>query len=340
MYIKGISKVLIVTVFLVSLFLFTPQRVEAAKLPPESKCPDSRDVKIGGVFGVSDTCCPTEAKWVDLIKKSSATTYDTIIPHGSYLETGTGMMCHVKYDASYKDGGGKVITFSNLSFDVFGTKEILYCPLNTCQSDLGLGNFECLTQNESMGSRNGGLEQLVCCVETENSMGSSKSTDACTQATIKAPIGKAGQQIPVRKGNPTLRTPAIICNEDATTKIVNGVKTVDTKAEGDCVACLNSGKQWTALGCIDTGQQGTGIVTFLMQIFYGIGFTFIMVKFILAGIQLQSGDPEAIKEAKETFIAGFSALFVAGFGLILLRFIGFDILGIGVFLGTQFPTVK
>lgn len=338
MYIKGISKVLIVTVFLVSLFLFTPQRVEAAKLPPESKCPDSRDVKIGGVFGVSDTCCPTEAKWVDLIKKSSATTYDTITPHGSYLETGTGMMCHVKYDASYKDGGGKVITFSNLSFDVFGTKEILYCPLNTCQSDLGFGNFECLTQNESMGSRNGGLEQLICCVEKENSMGTSKSTDSCTQATINSPIGKGGQFSPAPKNNLSDRDITNICTEDA-----NG----NNNVLKECTACFNKvnakgllTSQWTALGCIDPGEQGSGLVGTIMQIFYGVGFTFIIIKFILAGIQLQSGDAEAIKEAKETFISGFSALFVAGFGLILLRYIGFDILGIGNILGNFFPTVR
>jgi hypothetical protein len=115
--------------------------------------------------------------------------------------------------------------------------------------------------------------------------------------------------------------------------------------------CLNKNKQnaqgvttitnqWTALGCINTGDQGSSLVGFLMQIFYGVGFTFILIKFILAGIQLQSGDPEAVKEAKETFIAGLSALFVAGFGLILLRYIGFDILGLGALLGTQFPEIK
>jgi hypothetical protein len=331
MYIKGISKVLIVTVFLVSLFLFTPQRVEAAKLPPETYCVNNGYTIIGGFTGNPDTCCPTEDTWKSMIPTiANSKDINTVTSVGStYLSVLSLGNCFVKYDATTNKG----TTLSGQEAFFPGDPVAKRCPNNTCVEKDALGTITtCYTQYEQYNNK-------VCCVSANSvgvGLGSFEDVKNCSQATNVPPVAKAGNQITVRGGKLSLRNSDTICTEDARDQNQNVINDVYKK----CKACLDDGKQWTALGCIDTGQQGTGIVVFLMQIFYGIGFTFILVKFILAGIQLQSGDPEAIKEAKETFIAGISALFVAGFGLILLRYIGFDILGLGDFLGTQFPVVK
>jgi hypothetical protein len=345
MYIKGISKVLIVSFFLISLFLFTPQRVEASTFAPPGSCPNGKEITSD--TAASTVCCPNEATWRDIIIREDKTDdIKEITNVGKSYILITSIFCAVKFDIKTNNNTTK----SDILWQTPSSPIEYNCPVNTC-SDRTIRFFD---HNQTICYPQGEENPVlgVCCVENEDQMGSFKPfdpTSACKQAVIKSPVRK-GQQALAPVINLAARKADEICKEDALVISPNGVRSINKDVLDKCTECLNKNKskngvteivyQWTALGCINTGSQGSSLVGFIMQIFYGVAFVFILIKFIIAGIQLQSGDPEAIKEAKETFVAGFSALFIAGFGLILLRYIGFDILGIGSFLGLQFPEVK
>lgn len=107
----------------------------------------------------------------------------------------------------------------------------------------------------------------------------------------------------------------------------------DLDADGKCatdwknVPKSNIDNSWTAIGCINRSQ--TGLATSLMRIFYGVGLVFLLLKIIIIGFDYQSGDPEKIKEARYGVLAVITAFTVGTVGLIALRFVGLDVLGLG-----------
>lgn len=97
---------------------------------------------------------------------------------------------------------------------------------------------------------------------------------------------------------------------------------------------------WTGIGCINRSQ--TGLATSLMRIFFGVGLVLLLLKLIVIGFDYQSGDPEKIKEARYGILAVIVSFAVGTIGLIALRFVGLDVLGLGATtdIGTLIPTLK
>jgi len=88
-----------------------------------------------------------------------------------------------------------------------------------------------------------------------------------------------------------------------------------------------TGNIWTELGCINASEKG--FVISMMRIFVGAVTGIALIRFIQAGIMLNTDDPEKIKEGKSIFISAVVAIFMSGLMPILLNFLGLDILGIG-----------
>lgn len=109
-----------------------------------------------------------------------------------------------------------------------------------------------------------------------------------------------------------------------------------------CFNCIKNnaspyGNIWTGIGCIKGTEEG--IANTLMRIIYGVGLVFILIRIIIAGYLIQFGSsPEQIKENKQAIVNAFIALIVGTGGVVIARYIGYDILGLGNFL-PGLPTV-
>ncbi|KXK26790.1 MAG: hypothetical protein TR69_WS6001000811 [candidate division WS6 bacterium OLB20] len=83
---------------------------------------------------------------------------------------------------------------------------------------------------------------------------------------------------------------------------------------------------WNALGCWDVSLNG--IVTRLFQIGIGIIGGVMILRFIQAAIMMQTDNPEQIREAKEIVSSAIIALIVLLGAVVILRFLGINVLGI------------
>lgn len=98
-------------------------------------------------------------------------------------------------------------------------------------------------------------------------------------------------------------------------------------------SCASSNKTattnniWTEIGCINTSQEG--LVIAVMRVFFGVVTGLAVLRFIQAGMMLNTDDMEQIKEAKNIATQAVVALIVGGTIPLVLNFIGVDILGIG-----------
>jgi len=331
MYIKGISKVLIVITVLLSLFLVTPSKVEAAVDAPIT-------CKTGYSFtstaGFNDVCCPNSQTYKSIVAQAHPD-YSTIIIKGqSYREVGSGeRLCKIHYDASKDDG-----TFvENILLEARAIDTIIECPANRCT--LKAENFTqktlCYRQLESQGN-------LVCCIEKN------KTPDFKLRANCVPDLS-----IAVNQFNQVLNpiTPEEICKKDAGYLYKEGRwinNTSDTRPVSekdlivkDCTDCLKNPKNlWTAVGCVQADLNG--VITTVIRIFYGIITVLMLLKLIIAGYKFYGGDPEQLKDSKMEIFSAIGAAFALTLGIIALRYIGIDILGIGAIDGisSELPILK
>ena len=145
--------------------------------------------------------------------------------------------------------------------------------------------------------------------------------------------------------------PDEVCADDA--KNIKNISEKD-KAIQECCTCISGGptcqkewatvpaanlnNTWTGIGCINRTQ--TGLATSIMRIFYGIGLVFLLIKLIQIGYMYQLGEPENIKDVRYGILAVILSFFVGTIGLIALRFVGLDVLGLGATtdIGNLLPT--
>ncbi len=88
-----------------------------------------------------------------------------------------------------------------------------------------------------------------------------------------------------------------------------------------------TGNVWTEIGCITPTQEGVTIA--VMRVFFGIVTGFAVVRFIQAGIMLNTDDPEKIKEGKSIALSALAAIVMAGILPVLMNFVGIEIFDIG-----------
>lgn len=102
----------------------------------------------------------------------------------------------------------------------------------------------------------------------------------------------------------------------------------DESKKGECQACASKSGVWTAIGCIETSQEG--IVSALVKLGLGVGGGVVLLMILGASFKLSTskGDPKATDEAKEMITNAIGGLLFIIFAMVLVRTIGIDILKI------------
>lgn len=100
----------------------------------------------------------------------------------------------------------------------------------------------------------------------------------------------------------------------------------DSTQKTSCTTCYNKSGVWTAIGCI--GQDPVDIATTLVNLGLGIGGGIALLMILAAGFQfsISQGDPNKTKQAKELLTAAITGLLFIIFSVMILQFIGYDLL--------------
>jgi preprotein translocase subunit SecG len=179
---------------------------------------------------------------------------------------------------------------------------------------------------------------LICCLEPGgySFWQSVTASPSCSQVLAdkkkftNIPVGTVNPGPLALVAKPVYNEPKDICKSDA------GNDTSQTYK--DCMNCIdksikpgNLGNVWSASGCFKGTEAG--IANSLLRIIYGIALVFILIRIIIAGYLIQFGsNPDQIKENKQAIINAIIALIVGTGGIVITRYIGYDILGLGNFL--------
>lgn len=110
-------------------------------------------------------------------------------------------------------------------------------------------------------------------------------------------------------------------------------KSVQSSQATACFQCVCAGQSWTGLGCIDSSSSG-GIAVSIMRIVLGVIGGIALILLIIVGYWYNTGKIENIAKAKQQLAAVFGAIVFIIFSVLLLRFIGVNVLDVatpGVF---------
>lgn len=107
-----------------------------------------------------------------------------------------------------------------------------------------------------------------------------------------------------------------------------GLSAEETQA---CANCMGNkadptGAIWTELGCIDPSPAG--LITRIFQIGLGVMGGIALLRTIQIAIAYQSDDPEQVKSAQEMLTSLVAGLILLAGGVVILQFVGVNILGI------------
>lgn len=332
MYIKGISKVLIVITILLSVFLVTPSKVEAAFDAPLT-CPKNYTV-ASDFFGMDKFCCPNTSEYRTLIMAARSSEITSVLSVGqNYRELGSGeTQCKVKYYANMKDGSISQETV----FEIRGVKATITCPANSCEIKLNAAASNvkrCAGQLERHPYYND--TQEVCCITKKGNVGTFAKVPPCVpDPTVSAAqFNQAPKPIDADE----------ICSKDSGAGNPDDKRSSAEKGRiwGECMDCLKkSNYLWTGVGCMEASLNG--VITTIIRIFYGIITALMLLKIIIAGYKYYGGDPEQLKDSKMEIFSAIGAAFALTLGIIALRYIGIDILGLGGIDGvsTGLPILK
>lgn len=101
----------------------------------------------------------------------------------------------------------------------------------------------------------------------------------------------------------------------------------DSTQKANCTTCYHDKNGvWTAIGCI--GKDPVNIATSLVNLGLGIGGGIALLMILAAGFQfsISQGDPNKTKQAKELLTAAITGLLFIIFSVMILQFIGYDLL--------------
>jgi hypothetical protein len=92
---------------------------------------------------------------------------------------------------------------------------------------------------------------------------------------------------------------------------------------------------YTAIGCVPvlSDSTGTAFISFVLRWAVGIGggIAFLLILYGGFMVMTSTGNPERLKAGQELLTSAISGLLLLIFSVIVLKFIGIDILGLGAF---------
>jgi hypothetical protein len=146
-----------------------------------------------------------------------------------------------------------------------------------------------------------------------------------------------------RQGNPQV---PITNGEYCTNQAIDAYTRNPVEGEyAKCLACMggNAGAEGSTTGYTYTAGQCFGssidtLPTSIARFVVGLGIGLLFIKITMAGLSLLLGNdsPQKLKETKEEIFAIITAFIFLSMGLIVLRYIGYDILKLGDFLPSGF----
>lgn len=120
-------------------------------------------------------------------------------------------------------------------------------------------------------------------------------------------------------------TNEVLCN--CVVDKLNSPGTVDSVESNRCISCLCNGNSWSGIGCIDTNST-QGIITSVMRIVLGVIGGIALILMIISGYLYNTGQVDNVAKAKQTITAMFAAIIFIVFSVLLLRFIGVNVLDV------------
>ena len=96
-----------------------------------------------------------------------------------------------------------------------------------------------------------------------------------------------------------------------------------------CENCSGPGKVWTSLGCLDTSSDFSlveSLITFLLGITGG--FALVLILYGSFRISVSTGNPEKVKQGRDIIIAAIFGLMFVILSILILSFVGVDLLNI------------
>jgi hypothetical protein len=117
-------------------------------------------------------------------------------------------------------------------------------------------------------------------------------------------------------------------------------KLTDPAAISACDICTNSDTGvWTGLGCLYARDPGSLIRQISnWGVGLGGGIAFLLIVYAAFQIITASGDPKRVKAGQELLTSAIAGLFLIIFSMVLLNFIGVDVLQLKGFVNN--PTLK
>lgn len=115
-----------------------------------------------------------------------------------------------------------------------------------------------------------------------------------------------------------------------TYKICDAVPVENNQRE-TCRNCMETGTgAWTAIGCIQTGDDPGSFLKTLLGLGMGLagGIAFLLILFGGLQIMTSAGNPEQLNSGRELVSAAVTGLILIIFSIFLLSFIGVKIIGI------------
>lgn len=370
-----IKTILIITILLV--VIAYPSKIEAQnQLPPpppplsksnvvvidtsKSICPKDYE-NMGG-----ETCCLEEQPAIDHFCTEPGSKINGI-PCDSFNSSASGNTCTYNFGRAGTKTGS---TVSMSNFNVSCSDALSISNINyTCSHDTWAAGIPPVHLKNCLGPGGFlwvGLDKKMCCPNFQDGPNNTKvfqysfslmdvPLDATDVTKANCPNVNVYNKLFKYSGNIsyTPLTPKQICENDAKTekdpqKQASIIKQCCSCISSTSGACQESwltidkdkeNNTWTGIGCISRTQ--TGLATSIMRIFYGVGLVFLLIKIIQIGYMYQLGEPDQIKEARYGILAVILSFFVGTVGLIALRFVGLDVLGLGATtdIGTLLPTL-
>jgi len=154
---------------------------------------------------------------------------------------------------------------------------------------------------------------------------------------ISSSVLASGCKNPAQKPYSTSRGTLCASSQEQANSLVAGAKWTSLKIceqmaeqakKAECTACASKSGVWTAIGCIETTQEG--IVGSVVKLGLGVGGGVVLLMILGASFKLSTskGDPKATDEAKEMITSAIGGLLFIIFAMVLVRTIGIDILKI------------
>ncbi len=187
-------------------------------------------------------------------------------------------------------------------------------PMSLCGGDCQAG-YTCVR---------GGWMQYVCVAPGKNPADyncNPWTNEPCT------PQGKVCTHI-TGLGAYTCQTPTDLTGKSATLSATQICNFVSGSKNIDCTNCFNKPGVWTPFGCIETDPQAFVAKILKIAISIAGGIAFLMIIYGGFMIMISSGNPEKLTSGKEIITSAIAGLLLIVFSVVILRIIGYDILGI------------